>query len=313
MNISYRDRDFNIELDDLEFLYNDESVKRACKYVDRQRSAINWTFDSLMDLTRTVSRMVMADNHKIKFVVNNMFFYTVDEYMKMEHIAEASRFHDYLMYDALSYYMYMHSTEAIYRKYQINKIDITRRIDKSGRQLHTCACGHKRPAVAISSFLEKVCIQITCPRCGANVIEVLDSGRMIKTGNGMYSTEHNFNSLNMAIDTCIHNWDIQCGKTTEYKALELLISEFFGRIDVAPKVREYSQLLRGYVLENKLDKGIGNDYEEVLTERLYQNTTAMKIVNDYLWENSSNQEGDGIQPLATWDFSVFSLMRLREA
>ena len=45
MSTSYRDRDFNIELDELEFLYNDESVKRACRYVDKQRKAIDWTFD----------------------------------------------------------------------------------------------------------------------------------------------------------------------------------------------------------------------------------------------------------------------------
>ena len=82
MSISYRDRDFNIELDGLEFLYNDESVKRACKYVDTQRKAMDWTFNGLMDVTRTASRMVEVDDHRIRFIVNEIFFYTVDEFLK---------------------------------------------------------------------------------------------------------------------------------------------------------------------------------------------------------------------------------------
>lgn len=82
MSISYRDRDFNIELDELEFLYNDESVKGACKYVDMQRKAIDWTFDGLMDVTRAAGKMVKVDDHKLKYVVNSMFFYTVDEFLK---------------------------------------------------------------------------------------------------------------------------------------------------------------------------------------------------------------------------------------
>lgn len=82
MSISYRDRDFNIELDELEFLYNDESVKRACKYVDMQRKAIDWTFDGLMDVTRAAGKMVKVDDHKLKYDVNSMFFYTVDEFLK---------------------------------------------------------------------------------------------------------------------------------------------------------------------------------------------------------------------------------------
>jgi len=73
MSISYRDRDFNIELDELEFLYNDESVKRACKYVDMQRKAIDWTFDGLMDVTRAASRMVEVDDHKIKLLSMRCF------------------------------------------------------------------------------------------------------------------------------------------------------------------------------------------------------------------------------------------------
>ena len=244
MSMSYRDRDFNIELDGLEFLYNDGSVRRACKYVDTQRKAMDWTFDGLMDVTRTASRMVEVDDHRIRLIVNEMFFYTVDEFIKMEHVAEGSRFHDYLMYDALAYYLYMHSAEVRYRRYQVDKIDITGRIEKGGRKLQACACGHKKPAVVISSLLERTCIRITCPCCGTKIIELLDSGRMIKTGKGLYSAEHRYYSVETAIDNCIHGWDIQCGKTTEYKALELLISEFFGRMDVTPKVREYSQLLR---------------------------------------------------------------------
>lgn len=142
MSISYRDRDFNIELDELEFLYNDESVKRACKYVDMQRKAIDWTFDGLMDVTRSASRMVEVDDHKIKRVVNAVFFYTVDEFLKMKHLAEGSRFHDYLMCDALSYYLYMHSTEVKYKRYQVTSIDITERIRAD--RLRACACGHKK-------------------------------------------------------------------------------------------------------------------------------------------------------------------------
>lgn len=84
MSTSYRDRDFNIELDELEFLYNDESVKRACRYVDKQRKAIDWTFDGLMDVTRSASRMMEVNDHKLKYVVNSMFFYTVDEFLKMK-------------------------------------------------------------------------------------------------------------------------------------------------------------------------------------------------------------------------------------
>ena len=129
----------------------------------------------------------------------------------------------------------------------------------------------------------------------------------------MYATECTFSSLETAIKNRIQSWDIQCGKTTEYKALELLISEFFGRMDVSPKVREYSQLLREYVRRNKLDRGMGRNYEGKLADKLYQDTVAMDIVNDYLWENSSNKEGDGIQPLATWDFDTFSLMGVRGA
>ena len=151
MSISYRDRDFNIELDELEFLYNDESVKRACKYVDMQRKAIDWTFDGLMDVTRSASRMVEVDDHKIKRVVNAVFFYTVDEFLKMKHLAEGSRFHDYLMCDALSYYLYMHSTEVKYKRYQVTSIDITERIRAD--RLRACACGHKKPIVVIGSIL----------------------------------------------------------------------------------------------------------------------------------------------------------------
>ena len=313
MSISYRDRDFNIELDGLEFLYNDESVKMACKYVDTQRKSMDWTFDGLMDVTRTASRLVVVDDHRIRFIVNEMFFYTVDEFLKMEHVAEGSRFHDYLMCDALAYYLYMHSTEVRYRKYVIDKIDITGRIKKGGRRLQTCSCGHKKPVVVITSLLERTCIRITCPCCGTKIIELLDSGRMIKTGKGLYSAELTYHSLETAIDNCIRGWDIQCGKTTEYKALELLISEFFGRMDVTLKVREYSQLLYGYVRRNKLDKGISRNYEEKLVKKLYQDKVAMDIVNDYLWENSSNKEGDGIQPLATWDFDTFRLMEVRGA
>lgn len=313
MSISYRDRDFNIELDGLEFLYNDESVKMACKYVDTQRKAMDWTFDGLMDVTRTASRLVVVDDHRIRFIVNEMFFYTVDEFLKMEHVAEGSRFHDYLMCDALAYYLYMHSIEVRYRKYVIDKIDITGRIKKGGRRLQTCSCGHKKPVVVITSLLERTCIRITCPCCGTKIIELLDSGRMIKTGKGLYSAELTYHSLETTIDNCIRGWDIQCGKTTEYKALELLISEFFGRMDVTPKVREYSQLLYGYVRRNKLDKGISRNYEEKLVKKLYQDKAAMDIVNDYLWENSSNKEGDGIQPLATWDFDTFRLMEVRGA
>ena len=84
-------------------------------------------------------------------------------------------------------------------------------------------------------------------------------------------------------------------------------------MDVSPKVREYSQLLREYVRRNKLDRGTGRNYEGKLADKLYQDTVAMDIVNDYLWENSSNKEGDGIQPLATWDFDTFSLMEVRGA
>ena len=142
MSISYRDRDFNIELDELEFLYNDESVKRACKYVDMQRKAIDWTFDGLMDVTRSASRMVEVDDHKIKRGVNAVFFSTVDEFLKMKHLAEGSRFHDYLMCDALSYYLYMHSTEVKYKRYQVTSIDITERIRAD--RLRACACGHKK-------------------------------------------------------------------------------------------------------------------------------------------------------------------------
>lgn len=58
---------------------------------------------------------------------------------------------------------------------------------------------------------------------------------------------------------------------------------------------------------------MGKNYEEKLTKKLYQDKVAMDIVNDYLWENSSNKEGDGIQPLATWDFDTFRLMELRGA
>ena len=82
-------------------------------------------------------------------------------------------------------------------------------------------------------------------------------------------------------------------------------------MDVSPN--EYSQLLREYVRKNKLDKGMGRGYEGKLADKLYQDTIAMDIVNDYLWENSSNKEGDGIQPLATWDFDTFSLMAVRGA
>ena len=82
-------------------------------------------------------------------------------------------------------------------------------------------------------------------------------------------------------------------------------------MDVSPK--EYSQLLREYVRKNKLDKGMGRGYEGKLADKLYQDTIAMDIVNDYLWENSSNKEGDGIQPLTTWDFDTFSLMAVRGA
>lgn len=313
MSISYRDRDFNIESDGLEFLYNDESVKKACKYVDTQRNAMDWTFDSLMDVTRAAIRKVEVDNHKMKLFVQHMLFYTVDEFLKIEYIAEESRFHDYLMCDALSYYLYMHNTEAKWSRYRIDAIDITERIRSGGRGLQACACGNKKPVVVITSLLDRTCIKITCPCCGTKIIELLDSGRMIKTGKGMYSAEHTYHSLGAAIDNCIRGWDIQCGKTTEYKALELLISEFFGRMDVTPKVREYSQLLRRYVLKNKLDKGMGKNYEEKLAKKLYQDKIAMDIVNDYLWENSSNKEGDGVQPLATWDFSVFRLMEVRGA
>lgn len=152
-----------------------------------------------------------------------------------------------LMCDALSYYMYMHSTEVRYRKYQIGTIDITERIENGGRKLQACSCGHKKPIVVISPLLERTCIKITCPRCGTKVIELLDGGRMIKTGKGRHSAEHTFNSLEVAINNSVLSWEIQCGKTTEYKVLALLISEFFGRMDVTPKVREYSQLLRKYV------------------------------------------------------------------
>ena len=82
-------------------------------------------------------------------------------------------------------------------------------------------------------------------------------------------------------------------------------------MDVSPK--EYSQLLREYVWRNKLDTGMGRNYEVKLADKLYQDATAMDIVSDYLWENSSNKEGDGIQPLATWDFDTFSLMAVRGA
>lgn len=308
MSISYRDRDFNIELDGLEFLYKDESVRKACVYVDTQRKAIDWTFDGLMDVTRKAIRKVKIDDQNKRFFVQDMFFYTVDDFLKIEYLAEGSRFHDYLMCDALSYYLYMHSTEVRYRKYRIDTIDITERIEKGGRKLQRCACGHKKPIVEISPLLERTCIKITCPRCGTKVIEVLDSSCMIKIGKGQYSAECTFSSLETAINNCIRSWDVQCGKTTEYKALELLISEFFGRMDVTPKVREYSQLLYRYVRKNKLDKGIEKDYKDKLAKKLYQDKAAMDIVNDYLWENSSNKDGDGIQPLATWDFSIFSLI-----
>lgn len=52
-------------------------------------------------------------------------------------------------------------------------------------------------------------------------------------------------------------------------------------MDVSPK--EYSQLLREYVRKNKLDKGMGRGYEGKLADKLYQDTIAMDIVNDYLW------------------------------
>ena len=311
MSISYRDRDFNIELDELEFLYNDESVKRACKYVDMQRKAIDLTFDGLMDITRTPVKMVEVDNHKMRLFVYDMFFYTVDEFFKMKHLAEGSRFHDYLMCDALSYYLYMHSTEVKDKRYQVTSRDITDRVRVD--RVQACACGHKKPMVVIGSILESACVRIACPCCGAKVVEVLKGGQLIKTGKGMYATECTFSNLETAIKNCIQSWDIQCGKTTEYKALELLISEFFGRMDVSPKVREYSQLLREYVRRNKLDRGMGRNYEVKLADKLYQDTIAMDIVNDYLWENSSNKEGDGIQPLATWDFDTFSLMAVRGA
>lgn len=50
-----------------------------------------------------------------------------------------------------------------------------------------------------------------------------------------------------------------------------------------------------------------------MAKKLYQDKAAMDIVNDYLWENSSNKEGDGIQPLATGDFSILSLIEVKVA
>lgn len=310
MSISYRDRDFNIELEALDFLYSDESVRKACEYVDTQRDAIDWTFDSLMDVTRTAIRKVIVADHKMKLVVEDVFFYTVDEFLIMYHIAEENRFHNYLMCDALSYYLYMHSSQVKYKRYWIDEIDITERIKK---ELQTCACGHKKPKVVISTLLEKICIKIICPYCGTQVIEFLDRGRMIKAEKEMYLTEYTFNSLGVAINDCIRSWKVQCGKATDYKALELLIGEFTGPLDVTPKVMEYSLLLHGYVQRNKLDKGIGEDYEGKLAKKLYQDRAAMDIVHDYLWENSSNKDGDGIQPLETWDFRIFSLAEVRGA
>ena len=71
--------------------------------------------------------------------------------------------------------------------------------------------------------------------------------------------------------------------------------------------------MREYVRRNKLNRGRGSAYKGKLADKLYQDATAMDIVSDYLWENSSNKEGDGIQPLATWDFDTFSLMKVRGA
>lgn len=190
------------------FLYYNESVKRACEYVDAMAGKrTEQTFEELLEIVDTAVNMIELTDTDMGSVVCDMFYHTIYTYLNVENLTEGSRFHDYLMYDALSYYRDTHYIKAGTNSYRVESIGITIKIMAGGR-LQACLYGHM-PVACISPFLYKnVCIKITCPHCGARRMEFLNhTGVLVYNGKVLDTAKIFFFSLEKAIDNFIMDWE----------------------------------------------------------------------------------------------------------
>lgn len=309
METQYNNIGCNISLEGMEFLYYDESVKRACSYVDALVGRhLEYTFSELLEIEENAANMVDSADTDLKmmacYILNNI----IHEYLGIKNLAEENKFHNYLIYFALAYHMNTHRIKVGKNRYKKKSINITNRLEAAGRKLNACACGHEPVALISPSLVDVVYVKIMCPHCGAKSMVLLNHENIL----GSHRTD--FYSLKAAVDRCMKEWDVECSKTTEYKTLELLISEFFGIMGVTDRVSEYSQILHEYV-NSVFDERYLNNlwiYQQEVAQKLYHDVVAMNIVNEYLWECSSNRDGDGLHPLLTAEYDEFCVVKIAE-
>lgn len=257
-------KDHSLTIDDIEFIYRDKSVKQACKIIDeiigKQGSS-----DDFETVYKVYGLFRQEIDPEIEDKLSSLFLYAIRSRLKENRLSDKSRFRHYLLNEALVHYF----SEG-------NKpIEIT---DKIKEKVHRCSCGHKPKVTIRYAWYRETGVVIQCPCCG-----IIAKQSMI-TGNTLYGGNY-YLSMKKMVCRCINAWSQECKKELSYVALELLISEFAGRMDVTDKVRKYSRALLEYVTNNGLDKNYpvyDSAYRQEMPAILYKDKTAMKIVNEFL-------------------------------
>lgn len=294
MSPSFIERDFCIDLEDLGDLYHNNFVKAVCLSVDNMRNA-KAKFSSLeiQKFSFNIADLIIPPDDKIGYMFRQMFRYAIVRYLEISNLAKESRFHDYLMYNAMAYYIETHHTKVDANRYRAGVIDITEELKKCRRGLKVCTCGFEPIVTIEKGFSFDVCIKISCPHCDERSIHFFQCGRTITADNSL-KTICLFRDINTVIDKCINGGEEKCNKSITYKVLETLVKEFYGSMCVTQQLEKYSQLLHMYVMEHRLDEEFKEcdslAYISGLTSKLLQDKQAMKIAIEYLWERNLNEQ-----------------------